>query len=375
MNRKPLSENRFAPAWEGRCWLDWGVVEIDTHRLREAGGFKILSYHVFADKKCMNIRYSSSKLWTLRAHTLLEEIKSYDADIICLQDVDHFNDWWQPQLMFIGYDSLFKKRTSEFFDHSEGVVIAYKRDLFQLFKTANVEFNRAGDHDSPLVRRLCGTDDVAIMLFLQPWIPNFLESAVCVCSAMFYDGDFVMGETDVRALQATYLVKCIEYENRNLHLPVVIAASLNDEPDSAAYHVLRTGRKQLMPSVPRKVHQPEVKPFSRASVKVFWRPAEVTEADPPVLQYVISWRPGGSTDMGFCLTKKVDSGECLQYATSVNEAGIRTTVALELRSALVPGLSAETPFEFKVAALNEVGLGEWSDASLPIVLNNPRKVM
>ena len=373
--RKPLSADQFEPTWEGRCWLDWGPAEVDTHRLREAGGFKVLSYHLFADRKCVNIRYSSSKIWSLRSSVLLQEIKSYDADILCLQDVDHFLDWWQPQLMFIGYDSLWKQRTCEYFDHGEGVVIAYKRELFQLFKTVNIEFNHAADHEeNPTIKRECATDDVAIIAFLQPWVPNFLESAVCVCSAMFHDAPLAHGAIDIRCQQAIYLTKCIEFENRNLHLPVIIGASLNDEPHSAAYHVLRTGRRQLMPAVPLKVSKPLVEPFSRASVKVYWKPANVTEADPPVLQYVIAWRPGGSTDMGFCLTKRVDSGDCLQYSTTINESGIRTTVALELRCALVTGLSAQTPFEFKVAAVNAVGMGLYSEASEPIFLMNPIKV-
>jgi hypothetical protein len=35
------------------------------------------------------------------------------------------------------------------------------------------------------------------------------------------------------------------------------------------------------------------------------------------------------------------------------------------RSFLSNGLSAETPFEFKTCAINEIGQGQWSEASLP----------
>jgi len=45
--------------------------------------------------------------------------------------------------MLLGYDSVFKKRTEVKDFRSEGVVIAYKNDLFQLFKTVPIEFNQS----------------------------------------------------------------------------------------------------------------------------------------------------------------------------------------------------------------------------------------
>ena len=45
--------------------------------------------------------------------------------------------------MLLGYDSVFQKRTEVKDFRSEGVVIAYKSDLFQLFKTVTIEFNQA----------------------------------------------------------------------------------------------------------------------------------------------------------------------------------------------------------------------------------------
>jgi hypothetical protein len=45
--------------------------------------------------------------------------------------------------MLLGYDSVFKKRTEVKDFRSEGVIIAYKNDLFQLFKTVPIEFNQS----------------------------------------------------------------------------------------------------------------------------------------------------------------------------------------------------------------------------------------
>ena len=44
-----------------------------------------------------------------------------------------------------GYDSIFMQCTQKNDVHLEGVMISYKRDLFQLFKTYFIEFNHAAD--------------------------------------------------------------------------------------------------------------------------------------------------------------------------------------------------------------------------------------
>jgi hypothetical protein len=396
----------FDVSWEGRCWLDClGTIPqsdtlrssfppLDGQKFRdqkrrnpkysELKGFKCLSYNIYADCKCMGIKYSTTKLWIVRREILLKEIVSYSADILCLQDVDHYYDWWQPRLMSYGYDTLWKQKTSELYTHSEGVMICYRRNMFQLFKSVDIEFNHAGDHENYTIQKACTTDDVAVIAFLQPWKENSsMSSALCVCSAMLFDGEVDdeltggvvgSGNVDIRFLQTVYLTKQLEIENRSFHLPIILGISLFDEPDSASYHALRTGRQQLMPHPPQKCSRPIVKPFSRASAKIYWKPAQITEADPPVLRYVVAWRPGGNLDLGFCLTKVVQAGDCFEYTTTVNGDGKRVTYAKEMRSVLVNGLSAETPFEFKICAINEIGQGQWSEASLPIVLTNPATV-
>lgn len=72
----------------------------------------------------------------------------------------------------MGYDSVYKERTHVRRNHEEGVVIAYKRKLYQLFKSVSVELNDTSDSNSGLdvnMKDKVITDDVGIVLFLQPW--------------------------------------------------------------------------------------------------------------------------------------------------------------------------------------------------------------
>lgn len=363
------------PLYGGRSFLSTMICnQKDPSTLKSKRGhrpLRVVSYNVYSDAKCLTVRYSTTRKWEKRCITLIEEIRSYDADIICLQEVDHFEDWWRVQLMLLGYDSIFKKRTKEREIHYEGVVIAFKRDLFQLFKSVPINLNDARHLDTGQgsgfnERLVC--DDVGLLLLLQPWVPDFIESAVLVgcCQFTSRDGDF-----DVRFFQAQYFTRQMELANREFHLPVILGCSLYDTPNSPAYHVLRTGRRQMKPRAPSKVKQPTGKGYCRGSARVTWYAPKMGKADPPIHSYRIAWRPGGSLTLGFREQIEVMAGAVVQYGERVNEHGVRKSFVMNELAFNVTGLSSELPFEFIVCAVNDIGAGLWSDPSMPVVMVNP----
>ena len=61
-------------------------------------GFCLISYNVLSDFKNAYQSHSTVKNWDTRRQLLLGEMLSYSPDVICLQDADHYQDWWRPQL-------------------------------------------------------------------------------------------------------------------------------------------------------------------------------------------------------------------------------------------------------------------------------------
>lgn len=51
---------------------------------------RFLNYNVLANYKCQAMAYTETKNWPYRSRKLMGEIASYNADIICLQDVGKF---------------------------------------------------------------------------------------------------------------------------------------------------------------------------------------------------------------------------------------------------------------------------------------------
>lgn len=74
--------------------------------------------------------------WEVRKVNLLTEIKQYDADIITLQEADHYHDYFQPQLEALGYCGYFAaKPTSaclEVSNNSDGCALFIKRSRLRV---------------------------------------------------------------------------------------------------------------------------------------------------------------------------------------------------------------------------------------------------
>ena len=67
-------------------------------------------------------------------------------------------------------------------------------------------------------------------------------------------------------------------------------------------------------------------------------------------------------------------GDCVKYVEATDAKGNIRMVAQPEREYTIAGLVSDVPYEFRVAAVNEVGQGVWSDVSVPIVMNNPDRV-
>ncbi|XP_057312107.1 nocturnin-like [Hydractinia symbiolongicarpus] len=76
--------------------------------------------------------------WQYRKRLLLNEILSANADVVCLEEVDHFDDFFAPELKTAGYEGFFVlKRDSPCLrfpgnNGPDGVAIFYRRNKYVL---------------------------------------------------------------------------------------------------------------------------------------------------------------------------------------------------------------------------------------------------
>ena len=80
------------------------LLDYPTLALPEGGSnhfkFKVLSYNILADcySKYFMFKYVRHGYLSFqyRSHKILEELKHSNSDIICLQEVDHIEDFYRP---------------------------------------------------------------------------------------------------------------------------------------------------------------------------------------------------------------------------------------------------------------------------------------
>jgi len=224
------------------------------------GSFKIVQYNVLADLYASFDRYyycpRHAMLWRFRRQNLLNEILNYQPDIICLQEVDHF-DWFQQNLARHGYCGLYKQRP----DMADGSAIFYKTDRFKLIEQRGFDYNslecpqseNSSDtyYNSP--RQRYAKNNVGIFALFEVLADTIVtpegttkkkgDELLVATTHTYWDPQY----SDLKVRQAHMLVKEIEnfllkHSEKELKTPIIIAGDFNSEPSSAVYELYSEGR-------------------------------------------------------------------------------------------------------------------------------------
>ena len=80
-----------------------------------------------------------ARSWEHRKVLLIDEVKRYEADVICLQEVDHYYDFFLPELRRLGYDGLYAPKPIspclEVSKNSDGCAIFVKRSKLRFISS------------------------------------------------------------------------------------------------------------------------------------------------------------------------------------------------------------------------------------------------
>lgn len=100
---------------------------------------RVVTFNVLADGPCFDSFDGVPREaleWDYRKHRLLEVILQHNAEIICLQECNHFYDWFKPELKKHGYKGQWEAKDGgpcvRLGYPVDGVAIFWKRDEFDL---------------------------------------------------------------------------------------------------------------------------------------------------------------------------------------------------------------------------------------------------
>ncbi|KAL5714877.1 poly(A)-specific ribonuclease [Ranunculus cassubicifolius] len=224
---------------------------------------RVLSYNILTDHwaKTSDAQGNLSdypkwcRTWEYRRENLLREIIAYDADIICLQEVqdDHFEKFLKPKLQQHGYSVTYKLRKNGNFDIDERITVkdgcatCFRSAKFTKLQEFELEYNRYAEavlNKLPPSQRELGRsrllkDNIASVITLKPngiWNPseNFDYTFSVANTHIYADEDF----KDAKLFQVATLVTELE----SLSLPVLLCGDLNSRPESAPYDFVARGK-------------------------------------------------------------------------------------------------------------------------------------
>ncbi|KAF2400091.1 transcription factor [Trichodelitschia bisporula] len=178
---KYLREN--APVFGPPNERDWVIV--DESETPDAEKFTVLSYNILCDKAATPSQYgytpTAALVWEQRREVILKELRSHDADIICLQEVDQdcYNNFLREALAHNDYKGVFWPRTrSRTMVESQarwvdGCATFYKNSKFVLLDKQLIDFagtaitrpDMKGEHD--VFNRIMTRDNIAVVSFFE----------------------------------------------------------------------------------------------------------------------------------------------------------------------------------------------------------------
>uniref|UniRef100_A0A8C4NMG7 Angel homolog 2 (Drosophila) n=1 Tax=Dicentrarchus labrax TaxID=13489 RepID=A0A8C4NMG7_DICLA len=201
--------------------------------------FSVMSYNILSQELLQDNAYLYRHCnpailhWNHRLPNLLAEIQLYNADILCLQEVqeDHYENQIKPALQALGYQCEYKKRTG---NKPDGCAVIFKSSRLSLLSSNPVEFFRPGD-------ALLDRDNVGLVVLLQPndtTGQSDPSAFICVANThLLYNprrGDIKLAQLAILLAEINRLSRLPDGSTN----PVVLCGDFNSTPpETADQHV------------------------------------------------------------------------------------------------------------------------------------------
>ncbi|OLL24883.1 Glucose-repressible alcohol dehydrogenase transcriptional effector [Neolecta irregularis DAH-3] len=243
--------------------------------------FSVLCYNILCERYATAAMYGYTPKWALaweyRQENILRELKEYDTDVICLQEVDEgsYGKLFLPALKDLGYVGVYYQKGRAKLQDAvarkavDGCATFYKTTRFTLLDKALLDFTELAMANEDLKKnedffnRMMPRDNVAVLLLLE----NQQTGARLIAgnAHVHWDPQF----KDVKLLQVALLMEQLrKFADNTLNtkyfkqpgsqpksnlppsppmyregtdIPVIICGDFNSIPESGVYEYLARG--------------------------------------------------------------------------------------------------------------------------------------
>lgn len=168
--------------------------------------------------------------WKFRFSKICDILADINADICCLQEVDHYEDSISPYLMSAGYNSVFLQRPRK----EDGCLIGFKHDKFKLNRRIDIHLDDLACSKSGFERSYL-KQNVAVALSLQALDTGISFNVAC-CHIHWNPRleELKLKQVDY-ILHKLHAFKCDSVE---MPAPIIFAGDFNSFPSSKVYDMI-----------------------------------------------------------------------------------------------------------------------------------------
>ncbi|CAG8618205.1 4058_t:CDS:2 [Paraglomus occultum] len=251
---------------------EWISLDNDPSNSNSPDVFTLLSYNVLCEKYATSQHYgyipSWALAWNYRKDLILQDVLSYNADIVCLQEVDtsQYEEFFKDQLRAqADYDSVYwpksrAKTMSEWEKKTvDGCATFFKASKYTLIDKQLIEFNQVAlqrpdfKKTDEMFNRVITKDNIAIVTLLEN---KETQARLIVANChIHWDPSYA----DVKLVQVAMLTDELEkyaekwcaQSTNPIHnyspptkMSTIICGDFNSTPESGVYDFLSHGTVQ-----------------------------------------------------------------------------------------------------------------------------------
>lgn len=203
--------------------------------------FTVMTYNVLAEVCATSKQFpncpSYALCWEYRRQNIVKEILECDADIVCLQEVqhNHFCNYFEPELAKHGYEGVFQeKQRLCYLPTVDGCATFYKLKEFDLIESWWINLSDFAQ-GFPRFQK----DNIALNLILSFKNSNSSERRLCIVNTHIHANP---KNSDVKLWQVYYLLNNLQaFVHDNSDIPLVLCGDFNSLPGSAPHTLLTKG--------------------------------------------------------------------------------------------------------------------------------------
>lgn len=197
----------------------------------------ILSYNILADKFTSNKKFYYANpqhlKFNYRSSVVLQELENLNPDIICLQEVDHYRDFYKLKL----------KEKYELFEEekysmdADSIVVGLKKKKLEFISKKAIKFLNFVDSDYEIredgnyKRFLKGN----VALVIEARLVESEQKIIIVNTHLYWNPD----DEDVKLYQFMQIIEYLE-EQYDKEANIIICGDLNSLPESKLIDFIKT---------------------------------------------------------------------------------------------------------------------------------------